>query len=536
MLGLATIYRGARASPAATASVPAVSAAPLGEARLAAIGLAAIVVLAVGLRLIPLVFVPSVNWADEIFQTIEPAHRLVYGYGLVPWEFQLGMRSWLLPGLIAGLMKLGAVAGDDPACYLPVIAVCFSLLASAPAICCFLWGRRFFGLACALVGAAAVAIAPELVYFGGRTLVEVVAAHLLVVGCYLLQPGYPVRSPRRLFAAGVLFGLVCLLRIHIAPALLVVLVWSAWGAWRERLPAIVAGGLAALAFGAALDWLTLGYPLASVWRNILYNVLYGVSGEFGVEPWYFYLLGEFGLWSSGALVLLAVLAVGARRLPVLLLAAAAIVAAHSLIGHKEYRFIYPAIVLVMVLAGVGLAQLTSWAAQWLAGRNIRPRAAIAAAAAIVLGYWTLVAFSVWNGDTLGRLRRLDNDHLTAAAVAARLPQMCALGLYGEKGYDWGWYGGYSHLHRPLPMYWPVGERDLTATAPAFNTLLYTRAPPPELGFVTTQCFGQVCVAQRNGGCAAQRMAAMPFPDALAALRPTCEKFEAVPHLPSSPTN
>ena len=63
-----------------------------GEQWLTGAGLAILVLLAVGLRLIPIVFVPSMVWADEIFQTSEQAHRLVYGSGLVPWEFQLGMR------------------------------------------------------------------------------------------------------------------------------------------------------------------------------------------------------------------------------------------------------------------------------------------------------------------------------------------------------------------------------------------------------------------------------------------------------------
>ena len=72
-------------------------------------GLLCLVVLGVGLRLVPTVIVPSINWGDEIFQTVEPAHRLVFGYGLVPWEFQLGMRFWLLPGTIAGLMEIARI-------------------------------------------------------------------------------------------------------------------------------------------------------------------------------------------------------------------------------------------------------------------------------------------------------------------------------------------------------------------------------------------------------------------------------------------
>src|SRR3954447_6707635 len=236
------------------------------ERQLIAAGLALLVLVAIGLRLVPILVEPSLNWWDEVFQATEQAHRLVYGYGLVPWEFQLGMRSWLLPGTVTGLMEVSRLPGDGPAYYLPVIATSFAVLASAPVVCCFLWAHRWFGLAGAFAAAVFVALAPELVYFGARTLSETVAGHLLVIGCFLLAPGRPVASRRRLFAAGILLGLVCLLRIHLAPAVAVVVLGASWGVWRERVPALLAGGLAATAFGAALDWLTLGYPLASLWR------------------------------------------------------------------------------------------------------------------------------------------------------------------------------------------------------------------------------------------------------------------------------
>src|SRR5579863_3539170 len=129
-------------------------------------GLLGVVLLAFALRVVPLLFVPSMNWGDEIFQTVEPAHRLVYGYGLVAWEFQVGMRSWLLPGVVAGVIEIARVFGDGPPYYLPAIAAAFGLLACAPVVCAFLWCRREFGLAAGFVAAAAVAVAPELVYFG----------------------------------------------------------------------------------------------------------------------------------------------------------------------------------------------------------------------------------------------------------------------------------------------------------------------------------------------------------------------------------
>jgi phosphatidylinositol glycan class B len=498
---------------------------------LVAVGLLAVMLLAVGLRLVPIIFVPSVNWGDEIFQAVEPAHRLIYGYGLVPWEFQLGMRSWLLPGIVAGLIELVRPIGDGPAYYQPAIATAFALLASTPVLCCFFWCRRWHGLAAAFVGATAVAISPELVYFGARTLTEVVAAHLLVVACYLIEPGYPVSSRRRLFVAGILFGLVCLLRVHLAPAVALVVIWSARDAWRVRFPAILAGGLAVVAFGAIFDWLTLGYPLASVWRNVLFNVLYGVSADFGTEPWNYYLLGEFGLWAGGMVFLLALAGLGARRAPALLVAAVTVVLVHSGIAHKEYRFIYPAILLLTVLAGLGLAQLVDWGTEWLAGRGIGRRTAVIGCATVLVGYWCALVFAVWTGPGFVQLRDRDHDNLMAVSYAAEIPGLCGIGLYGEHGRDWVWYGGYSHLHRPVPMYWPVDEAELAATAPAFDTLLYTAAPPLDLGYATLQCFGHSCVARRPGICDARAMAAMPFPDPVAGLAPPKEAFAAIPPRP-----
>src|SRR5229473_5372112 len=114
-----------------TAASPGVSS----ERLLAAGGLLCLIVLGVLLRLVSTVFVPSINWGDEIFQTVEPAHRLVFGYGLVPWEFELGMRSWLLPGIVAGLIEIIRPIGDAPLYYQTAVATAFALLASAPVLC-----------------------------------------------------------------------------------------------------------------------------------------------------------------------------------------------------------------------------------------------------------------------------------------------------------------------------------------------------------------------------------------------------------------
>ena len=529
MVDISGVRRLAKSVSATGARAKALSGPWPNERRLAAAGLMVLVLLSVGLRLVPTVLVPSLNWGDEIFQSTEQAHRLVYGYGLVPWEFQLGMRSWLVPGFVAIIMEMARLIGDGPAIYLPVIAGSFALLASAPVICCFLWARRWFSLPTAFAGAAVVAIAPELVYFGARVFTETVAAHLLVIACFLLAPGEMALSRRRLFAGGVVLGFVCLLRMHLAPAVMLVALWSSPNLWRARLPALIAGGLVAAAVGAALDWATLGYPFASLWRNILFNIIDGVSNGFGTEPWHYYLLGEAGVWGSAGLFVLIALAVGARRLPLLFATALVIVAVHSGFAHKEYRFIYPATMLTMVLTGLGVAQMTEWTAAWLARQGTGKPVAAAICALLLAGYSGALMFQVWTGETMAQLRSRVHDNLLAAAYVRHMPAFCGLGMYGGEGRDWVMYGGYTHLHRPVPIYWPADEAELAATAPAFDTLLlYASAPPPALGFETTACFGQTCIAQHRGGCAARPMTPMPFPEAIRGLESRSARLEALP--------
>src|SRR5580693_9349596 len=57
----------------------------------------------------------GVFWPDELFQNLEQAHRFAFGFGLRPWEFRLGARSWLLPGALGLWMKLLAGLGMDSA-------------------------------------------------------------------------------------------------------------------------------------------------------------------------------------------------------------------------------------------------------------------------------------------------------------------------------------------------------------------------------------------------------------------------------------
>ena len=100
------------------------------------------------------------------------------------------------------------------------------------------------------------------------------------------------------------------------------------------------------------------------------------------------------------------------------------------------------------------------------------------------------------------LRYRDHHELVAIAYVRYLPAICGVGLYGDEA--WVRYGGYSHLDRPVPLFWPKDEATPGGNKQllAFDTLVTDHPPPASLGFATKRCFGEICVARRAGGCLA----------------------------------
>jgi hypothetical protein len=167
----------------------------------------------------------------------------------------------------------------------------------------------------------------------------------------------------------------------------------------------------------------------------------------------------------------------------------------------------------MVLTGIGLAQVAAWGRDWLLERG-GGEDITAGPVALVLSRWCLVSLHVWTGPALTAHRYRGHDNLRAVAFVEHGPDVCGLGLFGLDGDDWVNYGGYTYLHRPVPMYWPKDEAEFHRLEAGFDTLIYIKAPPDDLRFTPQRCFGQVCVVWRSVGCAPLPMFAMPFPDSV----------------------
>lgn len=429
---------------------------------------------------------PSLEWGDEVFNSLEPAHHLAYGYGVVVWEWRLGIRSWVFPAFLAGVMRLSDWMGPGSSGYLDAIRFLLSLLSLTTVWFGYAWNKRVSGQSAAWIAAGACATWYELVYFAPKAFTEVVAGNLLLPGLYLGMYGEGLPEKKRLFLAGLFCGLAVSLRIQLAPAVLFAVLYFCHTDWRRRVPPAFAGLLLPVIVFGLVDALTWSYPFQSYIRYFWAVVLQGESLIFGTEPWYWY----FWVLAVHFLPLFLLALVGVRRSPFLGWVVLIIVASHSLLAHKEYRFIYPVIPIVVTLAALGFVELAedfrSWAKPSLSERTI-------AIAGLVL--------CICTSGMLGWYSPLWTKHsggLVALDRLSRDSSVCGVGLY-EVG--WVETGGYAHLHRNVPMVVVRNSTELEQQVPSFNALLASdRFTDPQMRFSQEECWKDICLYRRPGLC------------------------------------
>ncbi|OYX12941.1 MAG: hypothetical protein B7Z15_09065 [Rhizobiales bacterium 32-66-8] len=448
---------------------------------------------------------PNTSYADVTMQYLEQAHRLLYGQGLVTWEFAVGARSWLVPGLIAPGMKLAELLGGGPQQQVLAAAAVSSLFSLLVVVPCFLWGWRFVGTVGAVVCGALGAFWFESVYYAGHPLQDTFGTFFLIPGVYLAYPNGPERDFRRLLAAGFLLGLAVAFRMQLGPMAAI----AALGVARLhplRYVALGLGGVAGMAILGVLDWITWGVPFNSIIQYVKYQ---GSSigetgpGKFGFVPWYSY-PGWILAYYSGAFALLVVTAlVGLRRLPLLLVIAVFNVLVLELVAMKFPRYIYPGVPLVLVLCGIGGSEL----ALRLWGGKIRtPVLAAYGFLFVVVTSGLLGAFGYFASHwVLGRGTILATRQVNAD------PAACGLAIAPASA--WWLSGGYVFLDRRIPLY-GVDAEDAGARAQSagFNYILSTRETPAEtlqsfgtLGYEQLACYangtrGPACLWRRPGTC------------------------------------
>lgn len=387
----------------------------------------------------------GVFWPDEIFQSLEPAHQRAFGYALLPWEYAEGGRSWLLPMLLAPLLRLGAaIGGDSPRAYLVLVRVVFVALAVATAWGAWWLARRLrVAPERAWIGAALFALLPPAILLAPRAFSENAVALPIVLAAALLCGEAPSR--RAVVGAGVLLGVATILRVQN-----VVLCATAVGWLLARrqlrgaalLTAVLAVG--ALADGA-LDRATWGHWFQSATVYWHENIVRGRANMMGRQPAAYYVTALVTSSGAAGVVLLALAAIGCVRARGVGALAVVYLVTYSLVGHKELRYALPAWPLLCALAAVGVEVLA----------GVRPRLGTAAAAvamvAALAGAATVPRLSFEAmGSFGGRARVVDHGgaYNRALLEAHGRADLCGLKLPTERTAS----GGMSWLHRRVHVY------------------------------------------------------------------------------------
>jgi len=452
------------------------------------------VVAAAVLALVPRVWLAltehSVFWPDEIYQSIEPAHRLAFGNGLISWEFRDGARSWLLPALLAVILKV--ISWFTSSSLVLVCAVKLVMVAAfiAGVVLAVRYAEELGGRAAAWLSGAFIVWFPPLLVFSHRATPEMTSAPLIMLAAYCLLPR--VALPMQ---AGLAAGLAVAFRMQSAPVSIVLLAELIVRNQRQAAVEFAKGFAFVTILSGLLDWVTWGLPFNSTLAYMKFT-LQGGASTFGVYPASYY---ARTLWTSVGpalvpIVLGFVLAI--PRAPFAVAAVVAFVGSHALIPHKEYRFIGPVFLLALSLSAVGLERGLE--------RLKAPRFTVAIVALLVLLGSARRAKALTNGD-LGHYLDLpwakdsvwhfQEEPTLLLAEAGKHADVCGVVTLGLRA---GFTGGYSYLHRNVPLLY---RHQLCEDDRAGNYLIARDGKDVPVEYKRIERRGTYTLYRRDGSCA-----------------------------------
>ena len=392
---------------------------------------------------------------DEIMQYLEPAHRLVFGNGATYWEYFYGARSWLVPGLVAAVLKLFDIIGlGQPFWYVGGVKLVFCAISLLIPAGMYFFARWHFGETTARVALLMGAFWYELVGFAHKPMTEFVATALLVALLALCVRPAPDRL-REVLAVAVLAVLVAAIRVQYAPLALLVL-----GLFFFR-----TGKKVQLALAAATVFVAVGIFDAITWDgglfhsyivNIRVNLALGDLRTGESPAW------QFLYWlliASMGLVALCVLALpDLRRYGFLLMLIALTLLIHSAQSHKEYRFIFVVIPLWLLIGADFVVWFASRASEGRSRMLLGPTSLVLAASFAAISLAGILNALPYQGRVYKAYSRetgivgfLHNQDPIFAAYRylASAPGVAAVWQVDRPYFN---LPGYYYLHRAIPLY------------------------------------------------------------------------------------
>jgi hypothetical protein len=289
--------------------------------------------------------------SDDYRYALEPAWREVTTGETAPAS---AIRSVVFSRFLAVVMRgVHGLGVDDPSWLVRGVYLALALwsLLAIPGVYRLTASR--FGEPAGRAAAwlmACEALVPRL---STRALIEMAAIPPLVWGLAM------TRLPRRGLLAGALLGVACMLRFQVGLVALVAVAWTLQQRRFKDASAMAVGGLATLLTQGLIDLRSHGRFLATLTDYVAFNAEH--ASRFGRAPWFTYLVFLALLTLPPLTIWLARPLWHAARADSLVTASLAVfVVIHSVIPHKEERFVFSVLPLAFVLLGAAVAESRLW--------------------------------------------------------------------------------------------------------------------------------------------------------------------------------
>ena len=313
---------------------------------------------------------------DEHQQYIEQSFRFLHGYGATFWEQEFGMRHPLFVFVLAAVLWIGEAMGVTNPHVLAALERLAMCSMSYGAFCFLTYslyrnGRYVGAVALALLLATNV----DLLFISIRVMSENACIAPLAIAL-ALWPGRPppVRNfstdfgdtlPKRspVFASsiflliGLLLGTMVALRLQSAPIAIGLLGVAVWRACCRKMPNeqlrqaawLTVGLVAALLVAGWIDLIYYGDWFHSFFANLRKNLIDPLPMITKPSPWYSYFVKGTLMVLRVSVFALPLVILGAKREIALAGVLLLFVVAHTIIPHKEVRYLWPLAPIVCLL-------------------------------------------------------------------------------------------------------------------------------------------------------------------------------------------
>lgn len=310
---------------------------------------------------------------DELFQSVEPAHYFVFGSGHLSWEWTHALRSPLHPLILSiplYLLKMFSIDTPFTVFYLP--RLCHSLLF-------FLTDISFHSLLSRLLPTKKARRIVSYLYASNwflnycspRTLGNSLETCLTILS--LAHYPFTARecSPNAKNLPLSIFLATISIIVRPTSALLWIvlgirLLWIAPHPFSLVLYRVVPSMFPTLFISTLLDSWWYGRWVSSLYQFLSFNVLDGGSAHFGVHPMYWYLVDGLPAVLTLSLIpiIYGMVSRSSSRPPsVILFACIFYLIIHTLLPHKEHRFLLPIIPLLLLFSSplfINSSKFSSW--------------------------------------------------------------------------------------------------------------------------------------------------------------------------------